>query len=446
MTQSSETIQTTLSREAALDAYVAVRRQSEKLAEPLCAEDTAIQPIPDVSPTKWHLGHMSWFFEQVILCKFLSNYQPSHPDFFFIHNSYYDSFGQRVERTKRGTLSRPTLAEIMNYRREIDERMCEFLTGVSENLWDEVTNLLQIGINHEQQHQELLLTDIKYVLAENPLHPVYRNTLPNVSSAPSAPSATIPQITFLSFSGGLMEIGADENDTKRFSYDIEGPRHKIYLNDFKLASRPVSCGEFLEFINDGGYDNPLLWLSDGWAAKEEQHWSAPLYWKRSENQWHIMTLSGLRELNESEPVCHVSYYEAWAFARWAGKRLPTEAEWEIASAIAESDLARCNLVEAELFHPRIFNAEDYSENSGTKLKRMIGDVWEWTASAYLPYPGYTQITGPLGEYNGKFMSGQMVLRGGSCATPQSHIRNTYRNFFQYDKRWQFSGFRLAQDS
>jgi ergothioneine biosynthesis protein EgtB len=432
MSQPQEAVFTTLSREAALRAFNAVRKQSEYLASPLCAEDTVVQSMPDVSPTKWHLGHMSWFFEQVILCNYAKNYKPRHPDYFFIHNSYYDSFGQRVERPKRGTLSRPTLAEVMRYRSEIDDHMREFLAEVSEEQWSEVAYLMQVGLNHEQQHQELLLTDIKHVLAENPLHPVYREN----KSAPSSGAA--PAVEFLSFSGGLIELGASG---PVFYYDNEGPRHKVYLNDFKLASRPVSAGEFLDFINDGGYDDPLLWLSDGWFAKEEQGFRAPLYWKQRDDQWYIMTLSGLRELNPAEPVCHVSYYEAWAFARWAGKRLPTEVEWECACGAGDLSSEQ-NLVESELYHPRAFDSTD----DGTKLRRMIGDCWEWTGSAYMPYPGYKQVAGPLGEYNGKFMSDQIVLRGGSCATPASHIRNTYRNFFQCDKRWQFTGFRLAQDS
>lgn len=432
MTQSQNTTTATFSREDAIQAFAVVRSQSETLAAPLHPEDTVVQSMPDVSPTKWHLGHMSWFYEQVILSKYLTDYQPVNPDYSFIHNSYYDSFGQRVERPKRGTLSRPTLAEIMAYRRKIDERMDEFLAGAPEELWGEIDYLLKIGLNHEQQHQELLLTDIKHVLAGNPLHPAY------LENQQSAASGSAPEINYLPFSGGLVEIGARGPE---FYYDNEGPRHKVYLNDFQLASRPISSGEFLEFIEDGGYDDPLLWLSDGWFAREQQDFRAPLYWKERDGQWFVMTLSGLRELDPAEPVCHVSYYEAWAFARWAGKRLPTEAEWETAAGRAGSELAESNLAESGLFHPRAFSAAD----SGAELRRMYGDLWEWTASAYLPYPGYKQVAGPLGEYNGKFMSDQMVLRGGSCATPRSHIRATYRNFFQCDKRWQFSGFRLAQD-
>lgn len=427
----------TLNRSSLLEAFRSVRSRTEKLAEPLTPEDCVVQTMYDASPTKWHLGHTTWFFERVILHQFINNYQPLNEDYYFAFNSYYDTFGTRIDRDKRGSLSRPSLAETYTYRRMINEALASFVESASEDIWPEVAKLIELGLHHEQQHQELLLTDIKHVFSVNPFRPTYCE---REHEAPSeAPLKDLDQ--YAAFSGGLIEIGASQD---RFSYDNERPRHKVYLNDFKLRRCPVTCGEFLQFIEDGGYEHPTLWLSDGWSSAQENNWKAPEYWQQRDGRRMVMTLAGLKEMNTAEPVAHVSYYEAAAFARWAGKRLPTEAEWEYAAVSETHDLSVCNFMEDELYHTRALHSAELS--SEQKLLRMFGDIWEWTASSYLGYPRYKQVIGALGEYNGKFMANQMVLRGGSCATPRSHIRATYRNFFHCDKRWQFTGFRLADDA
>jgi ergothioneine biosynthesis protein EgtB len=405
--------------------YARIRSASEALCKPLSIEDYGIQTMPDVSPLKWHLAHTSWFFEILILKPYLPGYAEFHPLYALLFNSYYNSLGNQHPRPERGMLSRPTVAEVYRYRAHVDEHMARLLAPGDGAQWDQVAALTQLGLQHEQQHQELMLTDIKHVFAYNPLRPAYREL--NVIHAKQA-----PELKWMDFAGGVTSIG---HQGWGFAYDNESPRHKVYLNDFQIASRPVTNGEYIAFIDAGGYRRPEYWLSDAWKMLNENGWQAPLYWERIDGAWWHMTLGGLRRVDEHAPVCHVSQYEASAYALWAGARLPTEAEWETAAV----DLpAEGNLRDADLLQPM-------AAVGGGALRQMFGDVWEWTRSAYAPYPGYRTVAGPLGEYNGKFMSSQLVLRGGSCATPADHIRASYRNFFYPGDRWQFSGFRLARD-
>jgi len=412
-------------RASLIQAFQAVRAQTEKLCEPLETEDYVIQSVSDVSPPKWHLAHTSWFFEHFVLAEAQADYERFHPMYAYLFNSYYNLAGEYHPRVKRGVLSRPTVADIYRFRAHVTKRMVELLDSVTDEELRRIEPTVTIGLNHEQQHQELLLTDIKHILWSNPLEPVYRER-------DDTPAPQIRPMGWLEFKGGLHEMGfADEG---RFSFDNELPRHTVYLNDFRIAGRLVSNGEYLRFIEDGGYTRPDLWLSDGWYTVNEQHWDSPLYWEQRDGEWWIFTLAGMRKVNPNEPVCHVSHYEADAYARWAGKRLPTEAEWELAAA---SQPIEGNFVDSERYHVAPLS------NGSTQF---FGDVWEWTQSAYLPYPGFQPLPGAVGEYNGKFMSSQMVLRGGSCATPESHIRPTYRNFFQPYLRWQFMGIRLAENA
>jgi ergothioneine biosynthesis protein EgtB len=416
-----------LMRKILLQRFKTVRSFTNELCETLVTEDYVIQSMPDVSPTKWHLAHTSWFFETFILSKSAKNYQSLFPQYNYLFNSYYVQVGERWTRAKRGLLSRPTVKDVYDYRKYIDELMLNFFEKSDEKLYNEFAQVVEIGIHHEQQHQELLITDIKHVFSVNPLHPVYKEVKKNNS-------ANIPQMKWIDFEEGIYEIGL-KDDT--FSYDNESPRHKEYLQGFKLANRLVTNDEYMEFINAKGYKRPELWLSEGHAAAEAEKWEAPMYWEKKDGEWWNFKLTGFEKVNPDEPVCHVSHYEADAYARWAGARLATEAEWERA---AENISIEGNFVENRNFHPVPLEGND--KNS---LKQMYGDVWEWTGSAYLPYPGYKTLPGALGEYNGKFMSNQMVLRGGSCATSVTHIRKTYRNFFPSNARWQFMGIRLAKD-
>jgi ergothioneine biosynthesis protein EgtB len=407
--------------------YGQVRAWSEKLCEPLETEDYVIQSMPECSPTKWHLAHTTWFFETFVLTPFLSDYRPFDAQYSYLFNSYYNAVGPRLARTQRGLLSRPTVVEIFRYRKYVDEHMAQFLQAPQAGTSPDVAARTVLGLNHEQQHQELMLTDLKHALAAAPLHPVYRPLLPDEGEYPSS--------TWVSFAGGLRWIG---HDGEGFAYDNEMPRHQVFLRDYQLASRLVLSREFLAFVEDGGYDRSELWLSDGWAVRQERGWSAPLYWEKQDGQWLTATLGGCKPLNPAAPVCHVSYYEADAFARWSGERLPTEQEWE--SAAVAAPLAG-HFLEAHRYHPAAVVA---AEDRGP-LHQLYGDVWQWTASPYVGYPGYQPAAGALGEYNGKFMCNQFVLRGASCATPRSHARLTYRNFFPPDARWQFTGIRLARD-
>ena len=408
--------------------YQQVRDRSERLADPLSPEDCAAQSMPDASPTKWHLAHTTWFFETFLVEQVLPGYQCFDPGFRLLFNSYYNSVGEQHPRSSRGLLSRPSLDQALEYRAYVDKRVLGCLEAPG-GLSDAHLDAVELGLQHEQQHQELILTDIKHLLSCNPLHPVYQDGPPPVP-------ARVPPLRWHGFDEGMHWIGSSGPG---FTFDNETPRHRVFLEAFELASRPVTNGEFLAFIKDGGYERPELWLSDGWATLQTQSWCAPLYWERRDGAWLSLTLSGLRQVCPEEPVCHVSHFEADAFARWAGARLPSEAEWELAAGRAPIE---GNFVEQELLHPA---AATGRAGAGIPLQ-LFGDVWEWTQSPYAPYPGYQPLPGAFGEYNGKFMSNQMVLRGGSCATPRSHIRATYRNFFFPAQRWQFSGIRLARDA
>ena len=403
-----------------LGSYSAVRAQSLALCRPLAPDDYGVQPILDASPPKWHLAHTTWFFETFLLKAFVPAYRPFHRDFEVLFNSYYEGVGEQFPRPLRGTLSRPTVAEVMDYRAHVDEAMAKLLDADDP----EVQDRIELGLHHEQQHQELLVTDFKANLGSNPLKPAYREAGDATSHDAEQP------IAFVQFSGGVREVGAHFGDGFRF--DSECPRHKVYLDDFALADRLVSNAEYAEFIAAGGYDTPALWLSEGWTWRRENAVEAPMYWRR-DGAWHEYRLDGERPLIDRTPVTHVSYYEADAYARWAGARLATEAEWEV---VAAGQPVRGNFADGGL-HPEAAG--------GAGLAQIFGDCWEWTSSAYGPYPGFRPLGGTLGEYNGKFMSSQMVLRGGSCATPVGHVRLSYRNFFYPKDRWQFTGIRLARD-
>jgi ergothioneine biosynthesis protein EgtB len=414
------------------ELYAACRRQTEALTASLSTEDQMVQSCADASPAKWHQAHTSWFFETFILSQYLPGYRPLDPKFRDLFNSYYNAVGAQPDKALRNTFSRPGLEEVQKYRRHVDEHMDKLLRSGSAT--EPVVKLAELGISHEQQHQELLVTDIKHAFWSNPLQPAYQPA--TVSANSSAP----PDQRVQTFPEKLYETGAVGNS---FHFDNEAPRHKIFLPAFRFASRPATCGEYLAFIHDRGYERPELWLSDGWKAAQAHHWKAPLYWEEAGGEWFYFTCSGMRKVDESEPVCHVSFFEADAFARWAGARLPTEFEWEVAAAELPVE---GNFMETSKFHPAMAPTTKGDVLAKGTPQQIFGDVWEWTASAYLPYPGFKPAAGALGEYNGKFMSGQMVLRGGSCVTPRSHIRATYRNFFPPETRWQFSGIRLADDS
>ena len=405
------------------ERYRAIRTTTEMLVEPLEIEDMVAQAMPDTSPTRWHLAHTTWFFETFVL-KNVPGYRSFHPQFEYLFNSYYNAVGPQWYRPTRGVLTRPTVAEVRAYRAHVDaamQRLLETESGLARDV-------VELGINHEQQHQELILTDVKYLLAQNPLHPVYRER-PQTSLA-----AAVPRMGWIEETGGIRKMG---HTGSGFAFDNESPRHEILVHPFRIATRLVTNGEYRAFLDDGGYRRPEFWLSDGWAALRERGWQAPLYWERSDDQWQASTLSGFRPVRDDEPVCHLSFYEADAYARWHGLRLPSEAEWETVGARQPIE---GNLLEDGGFHPAPLRSEDSSQP-----RQFYGDVWEWTTSPYAAYPGYRPATGPLGEYNAKFMCNQIVLRGGSCVTPRSHIRATYRNFFPPDARWQFSGIRLAAD-
>jgi len=406
--------------------YDEVRAFTERLCEGLAAEDYVVQSMPDVSPTKWHLAHTSWFFETFVLRPHLADYRPIEERYAFLFNSYYVHAGERHCRAQRGYISRPTVAEVYEYRRHVDEAMRELLAGADEERMQVLEPLITIGLHHEQQHQELMVTDIKHVFSVNPLRPVYRPASPAASPDPGP-------MGWVTFPGGVEWIG---HDGEGFAYDNEGPRHRVFLEPFALADRLVTNGEYLEFMADGGYSRPELWLSLGWATAQEQGWTEPFYWEKRDGEWWLFTLSGMRPVDPAEPVCHLSYFEADAYARWADARLPTEEEWEVAAGSAS---AVGNFAEDRHFHPRP------AAPRGEGLRQIFGDVWEWTRSQYTPYPGYQPPPGALGEYNGKFMCNQFVLRGGSGATSATHIRRTYRNFFPPDATWQFTGVRLARD-
>ncbi len=411
-----------------LARYAAVRRGTDRLTEGLEPEDMQLQPMPDASPTKWHLAHTTWFFEHFLLTPHLPGYRPFHSAYGFLFNSYYEAVGRRHTRAERGVLSRPTVRQLQAYRRHVDEAVGRLFTEPDAPPPADVATILDIGLNHEQQHQELILTDLKYAFARNPL-------LPAFAQPPEETAGEVRPQSWHGSAGGLVEVG---HAGAGFAFDNEGPRHTAFLRPYVLAGRLVTNGEYRRFIKDGGYDRPELWLSDGWAARKSQQWESPLYWQSAGvgGTWAEFTLGGLAPLNDREPVTHVSFYEADAYARWAGSRLPTEVEWE--HACGDRPPAVGNYADDRRYHP----APAITDG----LAQMFGDCWEWTASPYLGYPGYKPVAGALGEYNGKFMCNQFVLRGGSCASPRGHVRATYRNFFSPEARWQFSGIRLCRDA
>ena len=453
-----------------LERYRAVRGASLALTEPLSPEDLMVQSCPEASPAKWHLAHTSWFFETFVLRDFLAGYQDFHPDFHWLFNSYYNSLGEMPAKSLRASFSRPPLSDILRYRAHVDAaigRLLESQPDYPANA--EAVRRIVMGLEHEQQHQELIATDIKHALFTNPLHPAYHD-----SAMQAAGDAIAPPVEWFAFDPGLSLVGfaPEPANTESFCFDNETPRHTVYIAPFSIATRPVTCAEYLAFMDDSGYTRPELWLSEGWALMREHGWHSPLYWQQdlaTNSGWRIYTLSGWQALDDlsETPVCHLSFFEADAFARWAarhtpGVRLPTELEWEYAAGqlgtllrgapqrpelltyplpgeSSSQFISQANMLETGVLHPARASAR-------RGLQQMFGDVWEWTSSAYTGYPGYRPLPGALGEYNGKFMSSQMVLRGGSCVTPATHIRATYRNFFAPSTRWQFSGLRLARDA
>jgi ergothioneine biosynthesis protein EgtB len=411
-----------------LENYLRVRRFSEHLCATLEPEDYVIQTVPEMSPTKWHLAHTSWFFETFLIKPHLPDYRPLNPQYAFLFNSYYNAAGKMHARPQRGLISRPTVKDTYAYRRHVDGAMERVLRIADERRLRELAPLVELGVNHEQQHQELMLTDIKHAFWMNPLRPTFQPEEPTEESGLTSPG-------WRNYDAALYWIG---HGGEGFCFDNERPRHQVYLHAFALATRLVTNQEYLAFMEEGGYHRSEWWLSLGWAAVNERGWSAPFYWEQRDGHWWMFTLAGMRPVQMSEPVCHLSYFEADAFARWAGARLPTEAEWEIAAG--EVPFAG-SFVESGRFHP----APASGLPSSDRLCQMFGETWQWTQTAYSPYPGFKAPAGALGEYNGKFMCNQYVLRGASCATPRTHVRRSYRNFFPPDARWQFMGLRLAKD-
>jgi ergothioneine biosynthesis protein EgtB len=413
-------------RDALIRRYRQVRARTEALAAPLSAEDMLLQSMPDASPTKWHLAHTTWFFEEFVLAPFDPGHRWHDERWRLLFNSYYEAAGPRHPRAARGLLSRPSLDEVRTWRARIDERMLALLARADAK----ALSVALLGTHHEEQHQELILTDAKHALSANPLRLVYENRQHADDSAP-APGP----IAWSAFDGQVAWIGHEGSE---FAFDNEGPRHRVFAGSYLLASRLVTNAEYSLFIDDGGYARPELWLSDGWATATAEGWKAPLYWERTAGSWGTFTFHGVEPLEPAAPVTHVSFYEADAFARWAGHRLPTEAEWEIAAAGCP--------IEGNFLETGRLSARPAPTRGDGGASQLFGDAWEWTGSAYLPYPKFRPAAGALGEYNGKFMSGQMVLRGGSCLSPHAHLRASYRNFFQPQVRWQMTGIRLAKDS
>lgn len=407
-----------------------VRAQTEALAAPLSAEDQTVQSMPDTSPAKWHRAHTTWFFETFLLKEFQPGYEPVHPDYAFLFNSYYEQAGPRHSRPHRGLITRPGIGEVASYRAAVNERMAGLLETVSDNEWPEVAFRTTLGLHHEMQHQELMVMDIKHVLSCNPTGPAY-------APPPPPEAGTVAPESWVTFEGGLVEIGHKGGG---FAFDNEGPAHQVFLRPFRLASRPVTCGAWLSFMEAGGYRTPEIWLSEGWGTVQAQGWDAPLYWREAAggSGWEQFTLHGWRPVDRRAPVSHVSYFEADAFARWAGFRLPTEAEWE--TAVGGSGI-KGQFLEDGVLEPR----PAFANGSGGGLQQAWGSVWEWTQSPYSAYPGFRPAAGAIGEYNGKFMVNQMVLRGGCAWTPKDQMRASYRNFFPAGTRWHCSGLRLAQD-
>lgn len=417
--------QARFSRARILELFKTTRSFTKHIVKPLEIEDFVIQAMENASPTKWHLAHTSWFFETFVLGKYQIDFKSLHPQYAYLFNSYYLQTGVPFARAGRGMLSRPTVKEVFEYRAYVNEKMESFINSASDKDWKEASQVIEIGINHEQQHQELIITDFKYLLAQDPLLPVYK-------AGKEIPAKDPGELTWTNFNEAVVEIG---NEGGEFTYDNEHPRHRTLVQDFAIANRLITNKEYLEFINAGGYTRSEFWLSEGWGKVKEEGWIAPLYWFKRDGEWTQFTLSGARKVADFEPVTHISYYEADAFAKWKGLRLPTEQEWEHACGNLPIE---GNFVDEDVLHPVPL------QKAQEGLQQMYGDVWEWTQSSYNAYPGYAPLPGALGEYNGKFMANQFVLRGGSCATSKSHIRKTYRNFFHGDARWQFSGIRLAK--
>ncbi len=417
------------------ERYSAVRSVTTALTAPLSEEDCVVQSMPDASPAKWHLAHTTWFFETFVLARANPSYRPYHPQFAFLFNSYYEAVGERHPRAERGLLTRPRLSEVRRYREHVDGRMNDLLAHDSPR--KELTDAVTLGLHHEQQHQELILTDIQHAFSKNPMRHAYRDP----GKAPRRGGAMAPSLGWVTFPEGLTSVG-HEAASSTFAFDNEQPRHRVFVEAFSLGNRLVTNSDYLEFMLDRGYARPELWLSDGWAACVANRWDAPFYWedpRRTQGQRNVFTLRGVHPLDPAAPVCHVSYYEADAYARWAGARLPTESEWEIA---AEKVPCAGNLAEEDRLEPVACGPLSPEDPPA----QLFGDVWEWTQSPYTPYPGCVPCAGEFGEYNGKFMCNQMVLRGGSCATTRTHVRATYRNFFPPEARWQFSGIRLARST
>ena len=404
------------------EGFRTVRNATESLAADLSAEDQNLQSMPETSPVKWHRAHTTWFFEAFILKPMAAGYQEIDPEYNYLYNSYYNGVGRQFPRPQRGLISRPDVAAVSAYRKHVDEAMLSLIANLPAARFDELRRLLVLGLNHEQQHQELIVTDLKHGFSINPLQPQW------VAPCPAGPEPA--PLKWQEFTGGIHWVGSDQ---EHFCFDNETPSHRVLIEDFCLADRPVTCGEFMQFMDDGGYHDPALWLADGWDWVQRNNVRSPLYWTDKDGCWHLYTLAGQREVDPHETLCHVSFYEAWAYAEWAGKRLPTEAEWEVAAADTAVD---GHFADHGALHPR-------SAIEPARLRQLFGDVWEWTASSYASYPGFKPARGAIGEYNGKFMANQMVLRGGSCATPAGHIRPSYRNFFYPPDRWQFTGIRLA---
>ena len=432
---------TTAASSTLLDRYRTVRAATLAFTAPLSPEDMMVQSCEEASPIKWHLAHTSWFFETFVLTPYARGYKAFHPDFHWLFNSYYNALGEMPAKNLRSSFSRPPLADIVAYRTHVDQAIAELLDeDLGSNEFDILTRIT-LGLEHEQQHLELAAYDIKHALFTNPLHPAYR-------PASRQPITNYQLPTFTAFDGGLIDVGITPNPTDplAFAFDNETPQHKVFLQPFELANRLVTVREYLAFIDDNGYSRPELWLSEGWTVNRAEAWQAPLYWVRANSGWQIFTLSGFRSLDElaDTPVCHLSFFEADAFARWSGCRLPTEFEWE--HAASNASITNANFLESGQLHPTPLSsfAEGGGPASASGLQQMYGDVWEWTASPYTGYPGYKPLPGALGEYNGKFMSSQIILRGGSCVTPATHIRPTYRNFFGPATRWHFCGLRLAR--
>lgn len=416
-----------VSREHLADDFLRVRQATERLAESLSAEDQNIQSMAEASPVKWHRAHTSWFFEAFVLDAHDERWESPDDIFLYLYNSYYNGIGDQYPRPQRGLISRPDAEQVAAYRKRVEHAILGLIERCPEASWGDLAGLIRLGLNHEQQHQELIVTDLKHGFSHNPLWPAW-------TPEPEASEADRPPLRWHRFQGGVCHIGFD---TEGFCFDNEQPRHRTVIEPFEIASRPVTCGEYLAFIEDGGYERSELWLSDGWAWAREGEITAPLYWHHLDGAWYLYTNGGLRMLDPEETLAHISFYEAFAYAQWAGARLPSEAEWEHAVACAGGQPGQFS--ESGRLHPGV-------SRDGDGLAGAFGDVWEWTASSYAPYPGFQAPAGAVGEYNGKFMANQMVLRGGSCATPQGHVRRTYRNFFYPPDRWQFSGLRLARDA